>query len=61
LELGKEVEKSHEINKARMRGGEKEVEKIDEEYDVKMSHKKAEEILGKMREKIEKAASLYNY
>lgn len=37
LELGKEVEKSHEINKARLRGGDKEVEKIDEEYDVKMS------------------------
>ncbi len=28
MELGKEVEKSHEINKARLRGGDKEVEKI---------------------------------
>ena len=37
IEIDKDVEKRHEIDQARIRGGEEEVKKIDDDYDVKMS------------------------
>jgi hypothetical protein len=49
------VTKEVAVEKARVKGGESEVEKIDDEYDVKVSKQKAADILNKMWNKIEKA------
>lgn len=54
-EIGKEVEKTYAKQKALMIGGEEAAAKVDEDYDVKLSKTKAQEILNRMKEKIEKA------
>lgn len=45
-----------EKDRALERGGIEEANKVEEDYDIKRSKDRAEEILTKMREKIEKAS-----
>ena len=54
-EIEKEVEKNYEREKAFERGGEEEAKKVEEDYDIRQSKAKAEEILERMRDKIERA------
>lgn len=54
-EIAKEVEIKAAKEKAMMIGGEEEAAKVDEDYDVKQSRLKAQEILQRMRNKLEKA------
>ena len=56
-ELGKEIEVSVAKEKARLIGGEKEVEKVDEDYEVRVSRQKAKDILSRMRDKLEQVSN----
>lgn len=54
-DITKSVETDLAKQRARMVGGEEEAAKVDEDYDVKQSRLKAQDILSRMKEKIEKA------
>lgn len=54
-EIAKEVDVKLAKDKAIMMGGEEEAARVDEDYDVKQSRLKAQDILARMKEKIESA------
>ena len=54
-DLTQRIEKEREKERAYERGGEEEVMRTEEDYDIKQCKKKAEDILAKMRDKIERA------
>ncbi|CDW83205.1 UNKNOWN [Stylonychia lemnae] len=56
--INREVSKTWEKERALERGGEEEAQKIEEDYDIKRSKDKAEDILSRMRNKIENASKL---
>eukprot|EP00347_Sterkiella_histriomuscorum_P009425 403341263 len=57
-QLEREVAKQWEKEKAYERGGQEEALKVEEDYEIKKSKEKAEDILARMREKIEAAQHL---
>lgn len=54
-ETSKNIEKEREKEKAYERGGQEEMLRVEEDYDIKQCKKKAEDILARMKEKIERA------
>ena len=57
-DLTLKIEKEREKERAYERGGQEEVMRTEEDYDIKQCKKKAEDILARMKDKIERAPFL---